>query len=86
MTPRQEFEHDIKLDEEARVRQGVKAVLEEVLEEEMSEHIGAGLKLGSLNLSGASRVELTLSPFSNIVRRATSVWKGGGGRGNDTGI
>ena len=36
MTPKhEEFEHDVKLDVEARVRQGVKAVLEEVLEEEM---------------------------------------------------
>ena len=36
MTPRHEFEHDMKLDVEARARQGVKAVLEEVLQEEMS--------------------------------------------------
>ena len=44
MTPkRQEFEHDVKLDVEARVREGVKAVLEEVLqEEEMTEHLEAG--------------------------------------------
>ncbi len=42
MTPRHEFEHDVKLDVEARVRQGVKAVLEEVLEEEeMTEHLEA---------------------------------------------
>jgi putative transposase len=31
-------------DVEARVRQGVKAVLEEVLEEEMSQHLGAGYR------------------------------------------
>ena len=37
-----EFEHDVKLDIEARVRQGVKAVLEEVLQEEMAEHLNAG--------------------------------------------
>ena len=37
MTPKKhEFEHDVKLDVEARVRQGVKAVLQEVLEEEMT--------------------------------------------------
>ena len=43
MTPkRQEFEHDVKLDVEARVREGVKAVLEEVLQEEMTEHLEAG--------------------------------------------
>ncbi len=39
-----EFEHDVKLDVEARVRQGVKAVLEEVLQEEMSEHLNAGYR------------------------------------------
>jgi putative transposase len=44
LTPKDEFEHDVKLDVEARVRQGVKAVLEEVLEEEMTQHIGAGYR------------------------------------------
>jgi putative transposase len=39
-----EFEHDVKLDVEARVRQGVKAVLEEVLEEEMIQHLKAGYR------------------------------------------
>jgi transposase-like protein len=34
----------VKLDVEARVRQGVKAVLEEVLEEEMIQHLGAGYR------------------------------------------
>ncbi|WP_325167239.1 IS256 family transposase [Rubrobacter xylanophilus] len=34
----------MKLDVEARVRQGVKAVLEEVLQEEMSEHLKAGYR------------------------------------------
>ena len=34
----EEFEQAVKLDVEARVREGVKAVLEEVLQEEMSEH------------------------------------------------
>ena len=44
MTPkkREDFEHDVKLNVEARVRQGVKAVLEEVLEEEMTQHLKAG--------------------------------------------
>ncbi len=45
MTPRHEFEHDVKLDVEARVRQGVKAVFEEVLEEEMTEHLEAGYRV-----------------------------------------
>ncbi len=38
------FEHDVKLDVEARVRQGVKAVLEEVLQEEMTQHLRAGYR------------------------------------------
>ena len=45
MTPKKhEFERDVKLDVEARVRQGVKAVLEEVLEEEMTQHLEAGYR------------------------------------------
>jgi putative transposase len=40
----EEFEHDVRLDVEARVRQGVKAVLEEVLEEEMTQHLQAGYR------------------------------------------
>jgi putative transposase len=39
-----EFEHDVKLDVEARVRQGVKVVLEEVLQEEMTQHLEAGYR------------------------------------------
>lgn len=46
MTPKkhEDFEHNVKLDVEARVRQGVKAVLEEVLEEEMTQHLEAGYR------------------------------------------
>lgn len=44
MTPNNQFKHDVKLDVEARVRQGVKAVLEEVLKEEMAEHLNAGYR------------------------------------------
>ena len=45
MTPKKyEFEHDVKLDVEARVREGVKAVLQEVLEEEMTHHLEAGYR------------------------------------------
>jgi transposase-like protein len=45
LTPKHEdFNHDVKLGVEARVRQGVKAVLEEVLQEEMSEHLKAGYR------------------------------------------
>lgn len=39
-----EFEQAVKLDVEARVRQGVEAVLEEVLQEEMTEHLEAGYR------------------------------------------
>jgi putative transposase len=39
-----EFEHDVKLNVEARVRQGVKAVLEEVLQDEMTQHLEAGYR------------------------------------------
>jgi putative transposase len=37
----EEFERTVKLDVEARVREGVKTILEEILQEEMTEHIGA---------------------------------------------
>jgi hypothetical protein len=36
LAPKHEFEHDVKLDVEARVRQGAKGVLEEVLQDEMT--------------------------------------------------
>ncbi|MDP8974486.1 MAG: IS256 family transposase [Actinomycetota bacterium] len=42
MTPNERFDQDLKRDVEARVREGVKAVLEEVLQEEMTEHLQAG--------------------------------------------
>jgi putative transposase len=45
LTPKKhEFEHDVKLDVEARVREGVKAVLEEVLQDEMTQHLEAGYR------------------------------------------
>ncbi len=44
MTPKKEFEEAVKRDVQARVREGVKAVLEEVLEEEMTEHLDAGYR------------------------------------------
>jgi putative transposase len=40
----EEFEQTVKRDVEARVREGVKAVLEEILQEEMSEHLKAGYR------------------------------------------
>jgi putative transposase len=44
LTPKHEFEHGVKLDVESRVREGVKAVLEEVPQEEMTEHLEAGYR------------------------------------------
>jgi transposase-like protein len=44
LTHKDEFEQAVKLDVEARVREGVKAVLEEVLQEEMTEHLDAGYR------------------------------------------
>ena len=44
MTPKKEFEEAVKRDVQARVREGVKAVLEEVLQEEMTEHLEAGYR------------------------------------------
>ena len=44
MTQEEEFEYAVKLDVEARLREGVKAVLEEVLQEEMTEHLNAGYR------------------------------------------
>ena len=41
MTPKKEFEEAVERDVQARVREGVKAILEEVLQEEMSEHLKA---------------------------------------------
>ncbi len=44
MTPKKEFEQAVKRDVQSRVREGVKAVLEEVLQEEMTEHLEAGYR------------------------------------------
>jgi transposase-like protein len=44
LTPNKRFAQDVKRDVEARVREGVKAVLEEVLQEEMTEHLEAGYR------------------------------------------
>ena len=60
MAPKREFEHDVKLDVETRVRQGVKAVLEEVLEEEMTQHLGAGYR----ELTPTRRGELRAATIS----------------------
>jgi len=44
LTPNERFEQDVKRDVQARVREGVKAVLEEVLQKEMTEHLEAGYR------------------------------------------
>ena len=44
LTPKKQFEQAAKRDVEARVREGVKAVLEEVLQEEMTQHLDAGYR------------------------------------------
>ncbi|HET7272141.1 MAG TPA: hypothetical protein VFI90_13770 [Rubrobacter sp.] len=47
---------------EARVRQGVKAVLEEVLQEEMSQHLEAGYR--ELTLPGGESATATTHAIS----------------------
>ena len=42
MIPKKEFEQAVKRDVETHMREGEMAVLEEVLEEEMTEHLKAG--------------------------------------------
>ncbi len=42
MAPKKEFEDAVKRHAETQVRQGLKAVLEEVFEEEMTGHLEAG--------------------------------------------
>jgi putative transposase len=44
LTPNERFDQDVKHDVESRIREGVKTVLEEVLQEEMSEHLEAGYR------------------------------------------
>ena len=39
MTPNEQFDHQVKRDVQARAREGVKAILEEVLEEEILEDV-----------------------------------------------
>jgi hypothetical protein len=48
LAPKHEFEHNVKMEVEARVRQGVKAVLEE----EMTQHLKAGYRELTLTRRG----------------------------------
>ncbi len=61
----------MKLDVEARVRQGVKAVLEEVLQEEMTQHLEAGYRELTPTRQGERNGHYTLNlvtPAGRIVR------------------
>jgi hypothetical protein len=52
-----EFEHDVKIDIEVGVREGVKVVLAGVLQEEMSEHLDAGYRDLTLTRRGELRAD-----------------------------
>jgi transposase-like protein len=67
------FEHDVKLDVEARVRQGVKAVLEEVLQDEMTQHLEAGYRELTPTRKGRALRAASALPFLALIHR--SVWK-----------
>jgi putative transposase len=70
LTPRKpEFERDVKLNVEARVREAVKAVLEEVLEEEMAHHLEAGYR----ELTPTRRGERNGHYQRNLVTQAGSM-------------
>lgn len=54
----------MKLDVEARARQGVKAVLEEVLQDEMTQHLEAGYRELTPTRRGELRAAATTSATS----------------------
>jgi len=65
LTPNERFDQDVKRHVEARVREGVKAVLEEVLQEEMTEHLEAGSTGSSLRPGAASVTDTTPATSSH---------------------
>jgi putative transposase len=70
LTPKKhEFDQAVKRDVEARVRDGVKAVLEEILEEEMAEHLQAGYR----ELTPTRRGERNGRYFRNLVTPAGKI-------------
>ncbi len=69
LTPNERFDKDLKRDVEARVREGVKAVLEEVLQEEMTEHLNTGHR----ELTPARRGERNGSYTRNLVTPAGKI-------------
>jgi putative transposase len=67
----EEFEQAVKRDVEARVREGVKAVLEEILQEEMTEHLNAGYREFTSTRTGERNGRYTrnlLTPAGKIER------------------
>ena len=60
MTSKKQFEQTVRLDVEARVREGVKAVLENILQEEMTEHLEAGYRELTPTRRGELRAATTL--------------------------
>jgi hypothetical protein len=73
LTPKREFNHDVKLDVEARVRQGVKTVVEEVLQEEMTQHLEVGYR--SSPPPGEESATATTSAISSPLRARSSAWR-----------
>jgi putative transposase len=70
LTPKKhEFDQAVKRDVEARLRDGVKAVLEEILEEEMAEHLQAGYR----ELTPTRRGERNGRYFRNLVTPAGKI-------------
>ncbi len=70
MTQEEEVDQAVKQDvEEARVREGVKAGLEEVLREEMTEHLKAGYRELTPARKGASATATT-TPVTSSPPRA----------------
>ena len=74
MTLKQRFEQPMKLDVEARVREGVKAVLEEVLQEEvLQEEITEHLKAGYRELTPTRRGERNGQYIRNLLTSASKI-------------
>jgi hypothetical protein len=74
LAPKHEFEYDVKLDVEARVRQGVKAVLEEVLQDEMTQHWRPAT--GNSPPPDAGSATTTAHAISSPPRvRRSSIWR-----------
>ena len=74
MTPDERFDQDVKHDVESRIREGVKTVLEEVLQEEMTEHLEADYRELTPTRRGELRAATT--PVSSLHPQAiSSAWR-----------